>query len=152
MFENLGSAELIVIFLVILIFFGPKKIPELAANFGKGLRKFREAKEGFESQVKTAMKEPMEELQKAKSNFDRSFGDTTSGLRQQIESGMNDVAAPIQEAKTDFTKELADIQKVTESYQPKMPEPPRMPLFDHVPAATYEQPVVDGVKIHKLVP
>jgi len=152
MFENLGSAELIVIFLVILIFFGPKKIPELAANFGKGLRKFREAKEGFETQVKTAMKEPMEELQKAKSNFDRSFNDTTSGIRQQIESGMNDVAAPIQDAKTDFTKELADIQKVTESHQPKMPEPPRLPLFDNVPAPTYEQPVVDGVKIHKLVP
>ena len=95
MFENLGSAELIVIFLVILIFFGPKKIPELAANFGKGLRKFREAKEGFESQVKTAMKEPMEELQKAKSNFDKSFAETSQGMRQQIEAGMNDVAAPI---------------------------------------------------------
>lgn len=152
MFENLGSAELIVIFLVILIFFGPKKIPELAANFGKGLRKFREAKEGFETQVKTAMKEPMEELQKAKSNFDRSFNETSSGIRKQIESGMNDVASPIQDAKTDFTKELADIQKVTESYQPKMPEPPRMPLFDNIPAPTYEQPVDGGVKIHKLVP
>lgn len=151
MFENLGSAELLLIFLVILIFFGPKKIPELAANFGKGLRKFREAKEGFETQVKTAMKEPMEELQKAKSNFDKSFNETTSGMRQQIESGMNDVAAPLQDAKKDFTQELADIQKVTESYQPKMPEPPRLPLFDNIPAATYEQPVVDGVKIHKLI-
>jgi TatA/E family protein of Tat protein translocase len=152
MFENLGSAELIVTFLVILIFFGPKKIPELAANFGKGLRKFREAKEGFESQVKTAMKEPLEELQKAKSNFDRSFNDTTSGIRQQIESGMNDVATPLQDAKTDFTKELADIQQVTQSFEPKIAEPPRLPLFDNVPVATYEQPVEGGVKIHKLVP
>lgn len=152
MFENLGSAEVIVIFLVILIFFGPKKIPELAANLGKGLRKFREAKEGFESQVKTAMKEPMEELQKAKTHFDKSFAETSEGMRRQIEAGMNDVAAPIQDAKTDFSKELADMQKVTESYQPKMPEPPRLPLFDNIPAATYEQPVIGGVKIHKLIP
>lgn len=152
MFENLGSAELIVTFLVILIFFGPKKIPELAANFGKGLRKFREAKEGFESQVKTAMKEPMEEMKKAKSAFDKSFNDASDGMRKQIESGMNEVTVPLREAKTDFTQELADIQKVTESYVPKMPEPPRLPLFENIPAPTYEQPVIDGVKIHKLVP
>src|SRR5947209_19882211 len=70
MFENLGGAEVLLIFVVILILFGPKKIPELATSLGKGLRKFREAKEGLEEQVKTAMKEPMEALQAAKSNFD----------------------------------------------------------------------------------
>jgi len=70
MFENLGGGEMLLIFLVILILFGPKKIPELATSLGKGLRKFREAKDGLEDQLKTAMKEPMEALQTAKSNFD----------------------------------------------------------------------------------
>jgi len=70
MFENLGGGEVLLIFLVILILFGPKKIPELATSLGKGLRKFREAKEGLEDQLKTAIKEPMEALQAAKSNFD----------------------------------------------------------------------------------
>jgi sec-independent protein translocase protein TatA len=70
MFENLGGAEVLLIFVVILILFGPKKIPELATSLGKGLRKFREAKEGLEDQLKTAIKEPVEALQAAKSNFD----------------------------------------------------------------------------------
>src|SRR5579872_2544848 len=70
MFENLGGGEMLLIFLVILVLFGPKKIPELATSLGKGLRKFREAKDGLEDQLKTAMKEPMEALQTAKSNFD----------------------------------------------------------------------------------
>src|SRR5579864_7017018 len=70
MFENLGGGEVLLIFLVILIFFGPKKIPELATSLGKGLRKFREAKEGLEDQLKTAMKEPVEALQIAKAQFD----------------------------------------------------------------------------------
>jgi sec-independent protein translocase protein TatA len=70
MFENLGGGEVLLIFLVILIMFGPKKIPELATSLGKGLRKFREAKEGLEDQLKTAIKEPMEALQAAKSNFE----------------------------------------------------------------------------------
>ena len=70
MFENLGGGEVLLIFLVILIFFGPKKIPELATSLGKGLRKFRDAKEGLEDQLKTVMKEPVEALQAAKSTFD----------------------------------------------------------------------------------
>ena len=55
MFENVGGGEVLLIVLVILIFFGPKKIPELAQSLGKGMRKFNDAKQGFESQVKTAM-------------------------------------------------------------------------------------------------
>ena len=61
---------MLLIFLVILIFFGPKKIPELATSLGKGMRKFRDAKEGLEDQLKTVMKEPMEALETAKSHFD----------------------------------------------------------------------------------
>ena len=61
---------MLLIFLVILIFFGPKKIPELATSLGKGMRKFRDAKEGLEDQLKTVMKEPIEALEQAKSHFD----------------------------------------------------------------------------------
>ena len=83
MFENLGGGEVLLIFLVILIFFGPKKIPELAGSLGKGLRKFREAKDGLDEQLKTVMKEPMEALQAAKNNF---------------EAQVNAAAQPVQEA------------------------------------------------------
>jgi len=40
---NLGMPELLIIVLLILIFFGSKKIPELAAGLGKGMREFRKA-------------------------------------------------------------------------------------------------------------
>jgi len=38
-----GGWEWIVIILVILIFFGAKKIPELARGLGKGIREFKDA-------------------------------------------------------------------------------------------------------------
>jgi sec-independent protein translocase protein TatA len=43
MFEGLGMPELILIVVVFLIFFGPKKIPEMAQGIGKGIREFRKS-------------------------------------------------------------------------------------------------------------
>ncbi len=40
---NLGPTELILILAVVVIFFGAKKIPELAQGVGKGVREFRKA-------------------------------------------------------------------------------------------------------------
>jgi sec-independent protein translocase protein TatA len=55
---NLGTPEIILIFLVILIFFGGKKIPEIAQSFGKGLREFkkasREIQEDIEKEIQVA--------------------------------------------------------------------------------------------------
>ena len=36
MFENIGFGELLIILVVVLVFFGAKKIPELAKGLGKG--------------------------------------------------------------------------------------------------------------------
>lgn len=40
---GIGGWEILLIMLVILIFFGAKKIPELARGLGKGLREFKDA-------------------------------------------------------------------------------------------------------------
>jgi sec-independent protein translocase protein TatA len=43
--------------LVILIFFGGKKIPELAKGIGKGIREFNDAKEGIKRDIESGMNE-----------------------------------------------------------------------------------------------
>jgi len=40
---TLGPLELIVIFLVVLLLFGAKRIPEIARGIGKGIREFKDA-------------------------------------------------------------------------------------------------------------
>ena len=38
---NLGMGEIILILLVVLLFFGAKRIPEIAGSFGKGIKEFK---------------------------------------------------------------------------------------------------------------
>jgi TatA/E family protein of Tat protein translocase len=40
---NIGLPELVVIFIVALVVFGPKKLPELSRSLGKGLNEFKRA-------------------------------------------------------------------------------------------------------------
>jgi sec-independent protein translocase protein TatA len=43
MLGNIGTSELLIILLIILVFFGAKKIPDLASGLGKGIRSFKKA-------------------------------------------------------------------------------------------------------------
>lgn len=54
MFEDLSMGKLLVIFLVIVILFGSKKIPDLAQGLGKGIREFKKALKDVEGEVKSA--------------------------------------------------------------------------------------------------
>jgi sec-independent protein translocase protein TatA len=48
---GLGFGELLLVFLIALIFIGPKKLPELAKGLGKGIREFQNAAKGFSEQM-----------------------------------------------------------------------------------------------------
>ncbi len=45
---KLGVMEIVLILLVLLLLFGGKKIPELMRGLGKGMREFKDAKDGNE--------------------------------------------------------------------------------------------------------
>jgi len=50
----LGGQEMILVFLVILLLFGAKKLPELARGLGKSAGEFKNARKEFESELKAA--------------------------------------------------------------------------------------------------
>lgn len=49
--------ELIVIFIIVLLLFGAKKIPELARGLGKSMGEFKKARQEFEDEIKLASEE-----------------------------------------------------------------------------------------------
>lgn len=48
---NLGLPEMIFIFLLALIIFGPKKLPEIGKQIGKAMNEFKRASNEFKSQI-----------------------------------------------------------------------------------------------------
>ncbi len=55
--DMLGGSELLVIFLLVLVFFGGEKMPEFARGLGKAIREFKKAASGVEQEFKRALEE-----------------------------------------------------------------------------------------------
>lgn len=49
---NLGTGEIIIIAIVVLLLFGGKKIPELMKGIGKGVKNFKDGVKGLEDDIK----------------------------------------------------------------------------------------------------
>lgn len=54
---DLGMQELIVIFIVALLVFGPKRLPELGRTIGKGLAELKRAMHGVKEQMDAELHE-----------------------------------------------------------------------------------------------
>jgi sec-independent protein translocase protein TatA len=53
---NIGATEIILVVLFVVIFFGAKKIPELAQGLGKGIREFKKAAREIDDEVQSEVK------------------------------------------------------------------------------------------------
>jgi len=59
MFAFLGPVgwnELVIILVIVLVIFGPRRLPELAEAFGKSIRKFKQATREVEEEVTAAVR------------------------------------------------------------------------------------------------
>jgi TatA/E family protein of Tat protein translocase len=51
----LGWSELLIIFFIILIIFGPRKLPEVAEAMGKSIQKFKKASKDARKEIETGL-------------------------------------------------------------------------------------------------
>lgn len=68
--------EVLLIALVVLLFFGGKKIPELMKGLGKGVRSFKEGMNNMEKEIE---EEPVKKNKRMATDTDKqSFGSTST--------------------------------------------------------------------------
>ena len=66
MFGSLGMPELIVIFVIALIVFGPRKLPELGRSLGRGIAEFKKATTELQSSLEEEIRVEEQRLDASK--------------------------------------------------------------------------------------
>ena len=76
---NLSGSEIVFLLLIALIVLGPEKLPEAVRKFGKVYAEAKKMSTGFQTELKSALDEPMREMRetaeafKNAANFDFKF-------------------------------------------------------------------------------
>jgi sec-independent protein translocase protein TatA len=87
MFENIGGGEMLVILLLILIFFGPKKFPEIGKSIGRGIREFRNAMRDVQEELK--IPDLKSDIEQTKSKLREGMG--LNGIKSDLEKTHRDL-------------------------------------------------------------
>ncbi len=88
MFGSIGPTELILIFVIALLVFGPKKLPEIGRSVGKALREFKKTSEEIKSRIE-------EEIDASE----------IKDIRKDIQSGVNDIKSGVKSFQDDVKKD-----------------------------------------------
>jgi sec-independent protein translocase protein TatA len=88
MLGSIGMPELIVIFLIALVIFGPRKLPELGRSLGKGIAEFKRASNELKSTLEEEIRlEERSEAAKPQSTTAPAASVSAPGTAQTVQAG-----------------------------------------------------------------
>jgi TatA/E family protein of Tat protein translocase len=100
MFGSIGPAELILIFVIALLVFGPKKLPEIGRSVGKALREFKKTSDEIKGRIE-------EEIEASE----------LKDIRKDIRSGVDDLRSSVTKIATDITQVPEETHKDTKDHE-----------------------------------
>jgi sec-independent protein translocase protein TatA len=89
MFGSIGMPELIIIFVIALIIFGPRKLPELGRSLGKSLAEFKKASNELRSTLEEEIR-----LEEQRASIDAAKAPSTQATSPAAASTPAPVPAP----------------------------------------------------------
>lgn len=86
---SFGGMEIVIILLVILLFFGAKRIPELARGIGQGMNEFRKASDQIKKELAEGQKEGMDSSSTSDSKSEKQTTPATNNTEKTEEQKAN---------------------------------------------------------------
>ena len=87
---NFSGSEIVFLLLIALIVLGPEKLPDAVRKFGKTYAEFKKVTSGFQSELKSALDEPMREMRETADALKKAASfdlDTDLGLKDLFIQG-----------------------------------------------------------------
>jgi len=106
MFGPIGMPELILIFLVALLVFGPKKLPELGRSLGKGIAEFKRASDDLKRTIEDEIEQGKRHVSAVQDEV-ASLRHQAGDLRDTVASTVGAPLAPPAEASVGAPSEAA---------------------------------------------
>jgi TatA/E family protein of Tat protein translocase len=119
---QLGFQEIVMIFIVALLVFGPKKLPELGKSLGKGIREFRKATDELKSSWEDQVKDISAPLNDVKRDIHSMGQNLKSDLYKHLEPEHAEPTPPV----VDQTQTVA-------AQTAETPHPPALPAETTIP-------------------
>ena len=91
MFGSIGMPELIIIFVIALIIFGPKKLPDLGKSLGKSRAEFKRASNDLKNPLEEEVR--LEEQRSAVEKMKAEAAKTSQNITAQNTSGTSDTGS-----------------------------------------------------------
>ena len=110
---SIGVPEMIFVFVLALLIFGPRKLPELGRNLGKALTEFRRASNELRSTVEDEMRNLEKEAREAERQVLEPAPTASSG-QPQVDSGESSVPS----AAPDSSAPEGDLPRYSETPTP----------------------------------
>jgi TatA/E family protein of Tat protein translocase len=128
---QLGFQELLVIFIIALLVFGPKKLPELGKSLGKGLREFKRATNELKATWDDNLKDAENEISSTAKDFRDIQKDVNATMK---EADAPDLAGPVSTAPAESDQDMPAPPEPVPGI-PAPPEPdPGMPAASETPS------------------
>ena len=110
-FGPLGGQEILVIILLALLLFGPKKIPEIARSLGKGFREFKQSTSGLMDSINEEVKDigesPARPAKPARQTAAQSAPASPARLEAAKPAAIDDVEETVIDLESDDQKTAA---------------------------------------------
>ena len=131
---NLSGSEIVFLLLIALIVLGPEKLPEAVRKFGKAYAEIKKMSSGFQSELKSALDEPMREMRETADAFKKAvtfeFDDNGGAI---FHDSTPDADKPAEEPAVDVTDAAPTDATSAEPSEATPAEPEAAPASNEPP-------------------
>ncbi len=133
--NDIGTGEVLLILVFILIFFGSKSIPSIARTAGRTIRQIRDASNDLQSEIRKSSQDLKGDL-----NLTELIDDTARDIRQPLDQYAADVEDVLKRKPVNSMPQNSLVQ----------PKPAQEPVEPSEPVAV--KPIVEAPKVDPIAP
>ena len=88
-FLFISGQELVIVFIIVLLLFGSKGLPEVAKGIGKGLREFKKATDEIKTELKDSSSGFMDDINQIKQDIENDTAEVVNTIKKDIDTGID---------------------------------------------------------------